>query len=126
LRVHYWLKNFLEGVEILGDNSAPVVKRIQSFPWSKYLLTDSTGCYELRSSLLGHKYTLTKDGICFFSIAFQMGCNVHVRRVDAFSLTDQTKWATLEGVGLSQDLSELYQKGHNFDFIEKYTNLEAI
>jgi hypothetical protein len=55
-----------------------------------------------------------------------MGCNVHVRRVDAFSLTDQTKWATLEGVGLSQDLSELYQKGHNFDFIEKYTNLEAI
>lgn len=55
-----------------------------------------------------------------------MGCNVNVRRVDVFSLLDQTKWATLEGVGLTQDLSELYQKGHNFDFIEKYANLEPI
>lgn len=102
------------------------MKKIKSFPWSKYLLTDATGCYELTSSLLGNKYTLCKDGVCFFSIAFQMGCNIKVRRVDVFSLLDQTKWATLEGVGLTQDLSELYQKGHNFDFIEKYANLEPI
>ena len=105
LKVDYWMKNFLQGVEIIGDNSAPIMRKIKSFPWSKYLLTDSTGCYELTSSLLGDKYTLSKDGICFFSIAFQMGCNVRVRRVDVFSLLDQTKWTSLDGVGLTQDLS---------------------
>jgi len=126
LRADYWLTNFLQGVEILGCNNAPTMRKIKSFPWSRYLLTDSTGCYELSSSLLGDKYTLCKDGICFFSIAFQMGCNVPVRRVDVFSLMDQTKWVTLQGIGLTQDLSVLYQKGNNFDYIEKYTNLEPI
>lgn len=105
LKADYWLNNFLQGVEIIGDNNAPTMRKVKSFPWSKYLLTDSTGCHELSSSLLGDKYTLCKDGICFFSIAFQMGCNVRVRRVDVYSLLDQTKWTSLEGVGFTQDLS---------------------
>jgi hypothetical protein len=74
IRPKYWLGSFLQGIELVGDDSSSFsVEKVRSFPGSKYEIIDKArenATFELSSNFLGSKYHLTKDGITHLTITF--------------------------------------------------------
>lgn len=113
----YWLGSFLQTVQVVGDESSFSVKKVRSFPGSRYELTDHTkesGTFQLTSNFVGSKYQLTKDGITYLTMTFEVGCGSKCRGFNIFTLREKVRWESLFGTDKTQDLEELYSMSNNY------------
>ena len=127
-RLVYSLGAFLQTVECLGEKSPSFsVKKVGSFPWSKYEIVDSANpanIFKLGSNFIGSKYHLTKDGIAFLNVFFRVGCGNTCRHMHIFTLRENSQLGAIDGSTTTSDLEELYSKGKNYEYISKFTNLK--
>lgn len=82
-------------MDIIGNEYSLVVKKISSFPYSKYHILDKSkeeSCFEVSSNFIGSKYNLRKEGITYLTMVFNVGCASKCRSYTIYSLRDHSKW----------------------------------